>query len=56
MSDYLEWLKKQPEQFQQLIVNDVKKAKKNFVDEKYIPITLDQLKELDERFNFNDED
>lgn len=56
MSDYREWFKKQPESFQRLIVKDPNKVKKNFVDENYTPITLEELKELDEKYNFNDED
>lgn len=56
MSDYLKWLRNQPEKFQRIIVKDSKKAHETFVDENYIPISLEQLKELDEEFNFNDED
>lgn len=56
MSEYKKWFKEQPESFQREIVNNPAKVKDRFVDEKYSPITLEQLKELDERFNFNDED
>lgn len=54
MSDYKSWFKKQPEGFQREIVKDPNKVKEIFVDEFYQPVTLEQLKELDARFTFND--
>jgi len=51
MSDYTDWLKEQPLEFQMEILKDTNEMKDKFVDEKYRPLTLDELKFLDDKFN-----
>lgn len=56
MSKYQDWFRKQPEEFQKLITINPEKVKENFIDEKYQSITLDELKQLDEQYIFNQDD
>lgn len=51
MTEYQKWMSKQEDTFKQEILNDTKKIRENFVDEKYRPISLDELKELDNKYN-----
>ena len=50
MSEYSEWMRKQPKEFQEEILGD-KEIGDKFFDENFKPITLDQLRELDEKHN-----
>lgn len=51
MTDYQKWLISQSNEFKQEILKDENKIRKNFVDEKYRPISLRELKELDIKYN-----
>lgn len=51
MTEYQKWLKTQSSEFKQEILIDETKVKPMFVDEKYRPISLRELKELDIKYN-----
>ena len=51
MTEYQKWLSSQTSEFKQEILLDENKIKKQFVDEKYKPISLRELKELDIKYN-----
>ena len=51
MTEYQKWLSSQSSEFKQEILKDEEKIRKNFVDEKYRPITLEELKLLDFKHN-----
>lgn len=51
MTEYQKWMTEQPESFKKEILKDPSNIRKNFVDEKYVPISLEELKELDIKYN-----
>lgn len=51
MTEYQKWLKSQSSEFKQEILKDENKVRPIFIDEKYRPISLRELKELDSKYN-----
>lgn len=55
MSIYSEWMRKQPKEFQEEILGD-KEIGEQFHDERFQPITLQQLRELDNKYTLRVEE
>lgn len=51
MTEYQKWLSSQSSEFKQEILKDETEVKPNFIDEKYRPISLNELKALDLKHN-----
>lgn len=51
MSEYSEWMRKQPKEFQEEILGDAKKIDDKFFDNNFESISLNQLRELDLKYN-----
>lgn len=51
MTEYQKWIQEQPDSFKREILKDKDVVSKHFIDEKYKPITLEELKELDSKHN-----
>lgn len=51
MTEYQKFMREQSDSFKREILKDKDVVSKFFVDEKYKPITLEELKELDSKYN-----
>lgn len=51
MTEYQKWMSQQSDEFKKEILKDENKIKEKFIDEKYRPISLKELKELDIKYN-----
>lgn len=51
MTEYEEFLSRQSDEFKSEILLDVDKTTEQFVDQKYKPISIEELKELDKKYN-----
>jgi hypothetical protein len=51
MTEYQKWMTEQSDSFKQEILKDETKIREKFIDEKYRPISLQELKELDIKHN-----
>lgn len=51
MTEYQKWMAEQSESFKKEILEDPSKVREKFIDEKYRPISLKELKELDIKYN-----
>jgi len=51
MTEYEEFLSRQSDEFKAEILKDINKATEKFVDQKYKPINLQELMDLDKKYN-----